>query len=63
MRAKEVLDVCEQLEYMAGIGRGMLVGIPPDGDVLIRVNHEDADRQFIHLAGFFWACRPEAKRS
>lgn len=61
MKAKELEDVCEQLEYMASIGRDMIKGLYSEAEVPIRVGHEDRDRHFIHLAGFMWALRPEAK--
>jgi len=62
MRANELEDVCEQLEFMAEIGRSMIKGIHPDAEVPIRAGSEGTDRAFLHLASFMWAARPEADK-
>ncbi len=58
MKAKDILDVCEQLEHMAKKGRAMVEGIPSEGEVPVR---HDEDRALFFIFEWMWALRPEAK--
>jgi hypothetical protein len=62
MKAIDLEDVCDQLEYMAKVGRGMLEGIPPNAEVRIRPEYKEQDMAFLHFAEFIWASRPEARK-
>lgn len=55
----DMLDVCEQLEYMAGCGRRMLAKagpVHPESMVLIDCNDPN-ERSMEYLAQFLLSCR------
>jgi len=58
MKAKDLLDCCEQLEYMARVGRNAATGLPPDADV----PQSPRTAPILAVAGWMWAMRPEAKQ-
>lgn len=60
MKVKDLIDVCEEFEYMAKYGKELAAGTYQESEVMVRNDH---DRKFLHLAEFFWACRPEAKQT
>jgi len=59
MRVVDVLDVCEQLEYMARRGRELAAGQYPEGEVPIQ---RPEDRGLLFIFEWIWALRPEEKK-
>jgi hypothetical protein len=58
MRSKDIIDTCEQLEYMARRGRELTIGHHPDGEVTIQ---RPEDRALLFILEWIWSLRPEGR--
>ena len=54
MRAKDILEICEELEDLAAVGKALTNGTVPDGEVAVT----EENRRLLALFGLMWSIRP-----
>jgi archaeosine-15-forming tRNA-guanine transglycosylase len=54
MRAKDILEICEELEDLAAVGKALTNGTVPDGEVAVT---ED-NRRLLAFFRLIWSIRP-----
>lgn len=54
MKTKDVLEICEEFEDLAAVGKTLVVGTAPEADIAVT----EENRRLLAFFNLMWSLRP-----